>query len=182
MRIGRVRWKRPYLLVFVWAVTMPLACAPGASGQTTEVWRGAVSSPGPDAESIDIEVRLAAGGNPVFAYDTRQGPQEVELTERGQMVRFVPPGGGVRTITVSEIDASQTQLRLSLDMTFEKTAGGVLEQTRGTSTTILVRDGDTIQATIVVQSGTRLSDSELAVGGGEPKAVTYSGVLRRHTP
>src|ERR1041385_6657165 len=56
-----------------------------------------------DGENIQMNMKFADSGNPIYEYQTKSGLRSVELTEPGQSFQFVPLGGGVTTITIDSI-------------------------------------------------------------------------------
>src|SRR5688572_32822289 len=87
-------------------------------------WKGTVSCD--NGNQMDASYKIASSGNPVYEYQSKSGPREVELSEPGQVVRFVPPGGGVTTVTVDSISTSPERITYSLSVSEESSGGGTL--------------------------------------------------------
>lgn len=75
-----------------------------ASELAGTTWKGTFKCD--DGDELQANYRFADSGNPIYEYQTRGGAREVELTEAGQTLRFVPPGGGVTNIVIDSIDVS----------------------------------------------------------------------------
>lgn len=151
--------------------------ASGMQAQGRRAWQGVVVSDENPEDKVEIAIELSAAYRPFFQYETRSGPREVEITQVGQVIQFVPPDGGVRTVRVEELQASRARVHVVLASRFEQTSGGVLEQSWTKTTQTLVGEGDAYRATFQVASGTRLSDLDNVVGG-DVETTVYRGVLR----
>ncbi len=139
-------------------------------------WTGTVSCD--DGNQMDASYKIASSGNPVYEYQTRSGPREVELNEPGQMVRFVPPGGGVTTVVVDSIAASPERITYSLNISEESSGGGTLSQSRATMETEATIDGSNLQVEFTVRSQNVMSQPGIVVPGDESRVVCR-GNLRK---
>ena len=61
-------------------------------------------------------------------YGDTSGPHETELTHEGQRIQYVPPGGGVATVTVLSVTGSATETGYVVDYSFEGSSNGYLTQ------------------------------------------------------
>jgi hypothetical protein len=144
--------------------------------QNRLTWQGVVVSDKDPENKSEIQVVLSSAYRPLYEYETSTGTREVELTTVGQMLRFVPPGGGVKTVRVEELQASPQRVRLALSIKFERSSGGVLEQSWAKTAQTLVKEGTGFRITIEYASGTRLSDRDTFVGPNTETEV-YRGLL-----
>ena len=162
-----------------WAalVVVVLCGVSAAAAQDRRVWQGVVVSDKDPADQTEIAIELSATYHPIVQYETSTGSREAVLASAGEVLQFVPPGGGVRTIRVDTLQVSRDRVYLVLSERFERSSGGLLEQSWGRTTQTLVREGDAFRATLENASGTRLSDLDLAVGGDVERNV-YRGLLR----
>lgn len=153
-------------------IVMETAVAADISG----TWRGTLVS---DSETGEVEVVFSAAGYPVYTYTNNSGvTREVELTQAGQAVEFVPQGGGVQRIVVESIDKQPTRVVLSLTGSFEKSSHGYLDQQRE-STLIeyaLVPQG--LHMRIATKNVAYVGDNE-AIAGGTPSESLAEGILKK---
>ncbi len=139
-------------------------------------WRGTVSCD--NGNTMDASYKIASSGNPVYEYQSQSGPREVELTEPGQVVRFVPPGGGVTTVTVDSISTSPERITYSLNVSEESSGGGTLSQSRATMETEATIDGSDLEVEFTIRSQNVLSQPGIVVPGDESRVVCR-GKLRK---
>ena len=122
--------------------------------------------------------KFADSGNPIYEYQTRGGLRSVELTEAGQLIRFVPPGGGVTSITVESLDVSNDRASHVMSFSTESSSGETLTQSRsrvGTETTII--EGELqVETTIRSQS---VSSQPGIVAPGDEHVIVCRGKLKR---
>lgn len=150
------------------------------SSQEVESWRGVLVQDGSEGtDGNEVEFRISSRGFPLYQYSTKtDGDREVEITHVGQVVQYVPPGGGVKTVEATELEVLEQRISMTLEAMYEGTSGGVLEQTRSRTVTVLERRADQLLVTITVTTSSVVSDPDLSVGG-EPITTTYRGVFRR---
>lgn len=145
----------------------------GALAGTT--WTGTSSCD--DGESLQMVFKFADSGNPIYEYQTKSGLRSVELSEAGQLIRFVPPGGGVTSITVDSLDVSSDRVSHTMSFSTESSSGETLTQSRsriGTETAIT--DGELqVESTIRSQS---VSSQPGIVAPGDEQVVVCRGRLK----
>ena len=150
------------------------------SGSDTEVsegsWKGTVNCN--NGNKLDASYRIAASGNPVYEYQSNSGPREVELTEPGQTIRFVPPGGGVTTVEVESISASPERITYVLSISDESSGGGTLSQSQARMESDATIDGSDLEVEFTVRSQNVLSQPGIVVPGDE-SVVICRGRLRK---
>ncbi len=139
-------------------------------------WNGTVTCD--NGNQMDASYKIASSGNPVYEYQSKSGPREVELSEPGQMVRFVPPGGGVTTVVVDSISTSPERISYSLNISEESSGGGTLSQSRATMETDATIDGSNLDVEFTVRSQNVLSQPGIVVPGDESRIVCR-GKLRK---
>lgn len=139
-------------------------------------WRGTVSCD--NGNTMDASYKIASSGNPVYEYQSKNGPREVELTEPGQVVRFVPPGGGVTTVTIDSISTSPERITYSLSVSEESSGGGTLSQSRASMESDAVIKGSELEVEFTIRSQNVLSQPGIVVPGDESRVVCR-GKLRK---
>lgn len=148
----------------------------GTSDSGEGSWRGTVSCD--NGNTMDASYKIAPSGNPVYEYQSKSGPREVELTEPGQVVRFVPPGGGVTTVTVDSISTSPERITYSLSVSEESSGGGTLSQSQASMESDAVIDGSELEFEFTIRSQNVLSQPGIVVPGDESRVVCR-GKLRK---
>ena len=139
-------------------------------------WRGVITS---GAESGEIEVVFSRSGYPVYTYTNNSGvAREVELTQAGQTVEYVPPGGGVQRIVVQSIDKQATSVALSITGSFEKTQHGYLDQQRESTVVEYALVPEGLRMRVRTQNTAYFGDKEAIAGGGPTESVA-EGILQK---
>ncbi|HLN97076.1 MAG TPA: hypothetical protein VK208_01200 [Pyrinomonadaceae bacterium] len=139
-------------------------------------WKGSFKCN--DGDEIQANYRFADSGNPIYDYQTSGGAREVELTSPGQTLRFVPPGGGVRNITLDDISVSPDHISHTMTISEERTSGGTLDQSHATiSSEATLSDGG-LDVEFTVRSQNTVSQPGIMVPGDE-SVVVCKGRLRR---
>jgi hypothetical protein len=82
----------------------------------------------------EATLKFSDAGHPIFPYVTRTGALSLELKKKGDSVKFIPPGGGVGEVTVTEVTVTRTGFRYTLKMSEEHTEREVLTQRWATLT------------------------------------------------
>lgn len=158
------------------AVAVALVCSTAVASQDGRTLTGVLTNTDDPDDQIELTIHLSGQYRPIYRYEGRSGPRAVELTEVGQVVQFVPSGGGVQTIEVAALEASRARIHWVVNTSFEK-SGMVLTQSYGREAATLVAAGAGYDATFQIVTTTRLSDLDLSVGGN-PDVTVYKGVLR----
>ena len=139
-------------------------------------WNGTVSCD--NGNEMDARYKIAPSGNPVYEYQSKSGPREAELSEPGQVVRFVPPGGGVTTVAVDSLSTSPERITYSLSVSEESSGGGTLSQSRATLDSDASIDGSNIELEFTIRSQNVLSQPGIVVPGDDSRVVCR-GKLRK---
>lgn len=130
-----------------------------------------------DGESLQMVFKFADSGNPIYEYQTKGGLRSVELTEAGQSFRFVPPGGGVTSITIDSLDVSNDRVSHIMSFSTERSSGETLTQSRSRiGTEIAIRDEQLeVESTIRSQS---VSSQPGIMAPGDEQVVVCRGKLK----
>jgi len=146
-------------------------------------WSGSLKA---GNQSVPTTSRFSDVGRPIYDYATRSGARSVELTRKGQSFRFVPPGGGVATVTVLDVAVTPAGFRYQLRSSFQRAGGALLDQ----NTTIIAVEGKLAGGQLAVE---RKVARKAAVSGvstgftgggsvtsiGPVRSVTFKGALKR---
>jgi hypothetical protein len=105
---------------------IPLCCDVSIADGLAGTWHGTLSG---DGDSFEIDVTFSREGNLIFSYTNKNGnTASVEITSVGQQIRYVPPGGGVKTHVVDALSRRTDRLALTIRTSFERTSSGYLDQ------------------------------------------------------
>ena len=141
----------------------------GSGSLAGTTWTG--TSNCDDGDSLEMVFKFADSGNPIYEYQTKGGLRSVELTEAGQSIRFVPPGGGVTSITIESLDVSSDRASHVMSFSTESSSGETLTQSRsriGTETAI--RD-EQLEVETTIRSQSVSSQPGIMVPGDEHVVV-----------
>lgn len=146
--------------------------APGSLAGTT--WTG--TSKCDAGDDMQMVFKFADSGNPIYEYQTKSGLRSTELQEPGQSFRFVPPGGGVTSISLESIEVSSDRVSHTMSVSFEGTSGETLTQSRARIGTEAAIEGGqlSVQTTIRSQS---VSSQPGIMAPGDEQVVTCRGKL-----
>ena len=148
----------------------------GAASAMAGTWIGTINcEPGGSTQAI---YRVSDNGNPIYDYQTKSGAREAELTVTGQVVRFVPPEGGVADVRVDALSVAPEQISYTLTISEERTYRGTLEQNRAVvaSEARLTSAGLEVEMTVHAQ-GT--SSQPGMVVPGEESSTFCRGTLQK---
>lgn len=144
------------------------ASAMGAGG-LIGTWSGTLECS--NGQSIQAVYKVAASGNPIYQYQTKDGQREVEFTSSGQTVRFLPPGGGVATVTVNSLSASSDRISYTLDISEERTSQDTLDQNKGSIAANAKLSGTELEVEMTISSTSVVSQPGMVVPGNESRGV-----------
>jgi hypothetical protein len=140
----------------------------GGSSSISGTWKGTINcEPGGSTEAV---YRVSGSGNPIYEYQTKSGAREVEFTSTGQVVRFVPPGGGVANVQVRSLSVGSDQISYSLNISEERTSRDTLDQNRAVVTSEARLTGAGLEVEMTVRAQGIASQPDLVVPGEEQSA------------
>jgi hypothetical protein len=140
-----------------------------SGGLPGTTWNGTLNCD--DRDSLPVIYKFADSGNPIYEYQTKSGLRAVELTSPGQVVRFVPPGGGVTSITFDTLDVSADRISHTMRVTQESTSGGTLEQSQSSIRTEAVLSGSELEVETSIRSQSTISQPGIVAPGNEQGVV-----------
>ena len=138
-------------------------------------WSGTLACD--DVDSLPVNYQFAESGNPLYDYQTKSGLRSVELTEAGQSLRFVPPEGGVTSITFESLDVSAERISHSMRVSKERSGGGTLVQSQASIQTEAVLSGSELEVETSIRSQSVASQPGIMAPGDE-QVVICRGKLR----
>ena len=116
---------------------------------------------------MDVVYKFAESGNPIYDYRNKSGLQEVEITSPGQSLRFVPPEGGVTTITFDELEVSGDRVSHTMSVSKERTSGGTLVQSQARIVTEAVLSESDLNVESNIRSQSTSSQPGIMLPGDE---------------
>lgn len=140
------------------------------------IWKGTFKCS--DGDEIPANYRFAESGNPIYEYQSKSGAREVELSESGQTIRFVPPGGGVTTVVLDEISVSPERISHTMRVSREQASGETLDQSSSTIHSEAVLSGGNLDVEFSISSQGVLSQPGIMVPG-DASTIVCQGKLRR---
>lgn len=156
------------------AIPPPAPPAPGGGAPATALtgtWTGTLK--GASDTIDDAQFKFSAAGHLIYEYRIRGGEvRSVEWTSIGQQVQYIPPNGGVQTITVQALERAPGRLSVTQRWVFER-SGNFLEQTFLTSRFDGVMTAAGLQVTVANTTERYMNGNPT---GNEQE--TYTGVLK----
>jgi hypothetical protein len=148
--------------------------AAGALAGTS--WSGALNCD--HGDDIQVVYKFAESGNPIYDYRNKSGLQGVEITSPGQSLRFVPPEGGVTTISFDELEVSADRVSHTMSVSKERTSGGTLVQSQARIITEAVLSGSELNVESNIRSQSTTSQPGIMLPGDE-EVVICRGKLKQ---
>lgn len=149
---------------------------PPAGGAPTTVWSGIWTGTLKGASDTidDAQFKFSTAGNLIYEYRVRGGNdiRSVEWTTIGQKIQYIPPNGGVQTITVEALDRAPGRLSITQRWVFER-SGNFLEQTFLTSRFDGVMTAEGLQVTVANATERYMNGNPTGT-----EQETYKGVLK----
>lgn len=149
----------------------------GSGGALSGTWSGTLDCD--DGDSADATVMVSDEGNPIYLYQAKGGPREVEVTSVGQTIRFVPPNGGVYTAVVDSLSVSKDGFSFSTRTSIERAGGGTLTQGGGRVSYKAALSGSVLDVEVVSSSSVTLSQPGIVVPGGDGTTTVCRGKLQK---
>lgn len=148
----------------------------GGASSLTGTWVGSINcEPGGSTQAI---YKVSDNGYPIYEYQTKSGVREAELTLAGQVVRFVPPEGGVAEVRVDSLSIAPDRISYTLSISEERTYRDTLDQNGAvvTSEARLTSAGLEVEMTVRAQG---IASQPGMVVPGEESGTRCRGILRR---
>jgi hypothetical protein len=140
-------------------------------------WKGMLT--GSDGSSGEVRVDFSPQGFPLYAYTNNKGlVRQVELSHVGQMVEYVPPGGGVQRIVVKTLKKGEGRLTMGIGGSFEKANQGYLQQHQESALFEYALGPGGLAMKVTTRSTSHFGDRDMIVGG-DPNAAVAEGLLQQ---
>jgi hypothetical protein len=157
----------------------PSGATPFSGGGTSSMsgtWVGSITcEPGGSTQAV---YRVSENGNPIYDYQTKSGAREAELTSTGQVVRFVPPEGGVADVRVDALSVAPDRISYTLSISEERTYRGTLDQNRAVVTSEARLTSAGLEVEMIVRAQGIASQPGMVVPG-EESATRCRGTLQK---
>ena len=143
----------------------------------TGAWKGLLSSA--DGIQAEVQIDLSPQGFPLYSYTNNKGlTRQVELSQVGQTVEYVPPGGGVQRMVVERVEKGHGRLSVGIVGSFERASQGYLDQRQEAALFEYALVPGGLKMRVTTSSTSHFGDKDLMVGG-DPDAVVAEGVLQK---
>jgi hypothetical protein len=154
-----------------------LATSAALSADLTGSWKGQLTAA--DGSSSDVQVDFSPQGYPFYSYTNNRGiTHQVELSQIGQTIEYVPPGGGVQRVVVRTIEKGPERVSIEIASSFERTSNGYMDQQREAALFEYALAPGGLAMRVTIESTSHFGDKHGMVGGS-PEAVVAEGLLQR---
>ncbi|HEY8006987.1 MAG TPA: hypothetical protein VIE66_09385 [Methylocella sp.] len=122
---------------------------PAWANELTGRWSGTLTG----TQTYPTQFTFSDAGNLVLTYVDKSGQaKEVELSETGQQIQYVPRGGGVKTHVVESVTPRPDGLTLVLSTRYERARDGYLQQQLTVDSYDIVLDSEGLKTQFVTQT------------------------------
>jgi hypothetical protein len=157
-------------IAFLGASAVPAADLTGS-------WKGQLTAG--DGSSSEVQVDFSPQGYPLYSYTNNRGlTRQVELSEIGQRIEYVPPGGGVQRVIVQTIEQGPGRLSIGLASSFERASGGYMDQQQEAALIEYALVPEGLQMRVTMESTAHFGDQSGMVLG-DPNAAVAEGLLQK---
>lgn len=140
-------------------------------------WKGRLASA--DGSQADVQIDFSAKGFPLYSYTNNQGlTRQLELSQVGQHIEYVPPGGGVQRMTVKSFAQGPNRLSVGIVGSFERGRQGYMDQRQEAALFEYTLVPEGLKMRITTRTASHFGDKDLMVGG-DPNSVVAEGILQR---
>ena len=140
-------------------------------------WKGTLASS--DGSQAEVQVDFSPQGFPLYSYTNNKGvARQVELSHIGQMVEYVPRGGGVQRMVVKTLEKGPNRLSVGIAGSFERASQGYMDQRQEVALFEYSLAQEGLNMRVTTRSNSHFGDKDLIVGG-DPNSTVAEGVLRR---
>ena len=147
------------------------------SADLTGGWKGTLASS--DGSQAEVQVDFSPQGFPLYSYTNNKGvARQVELSHIGQMVEYVPRGGGVQRMVVKTFEKGPNRLSVGIAGSFERASQGYMNQRQEVALFEYSLTPEGLNMRVTTRSNSHFGDKDLIVGG-DPNSTVAEGVLQK---
>jgi hypothetical protein len=140
-------------------------------------WKGQLT--GADGSTSDVQIDFSPQGFPLYSYTNNRGlTRQAELSHIGQLIEYVPAGGGVQRVIVKAIEKGPGRLSVGIASSFERASNGYLDQRQEAALIEYALVPEGLQMRVTVESASHFGDKHGMVGS-DPDAAVAEGLLQR---
>ena len=140
-------------------------------------WKGTLT--GADGSAAEVQIDFGPQGFPMYSYtNNKRVTRQVELSHVGQMVEYVPAGGGVQRVLVKTLEQGQGRLSIGIVFSFERASQGYLQQNQQSTLFEYVLAPEGLKLRVTTQSTAHMGDKDMIVGG-KPNSAVVEGLLQK---
>ncbi len=140
-------------------------------------WQGQLT--GADGSTSDVQIDFSPKGFPLYSYTNNRGlTRQAELSHIGQMIEYVPAGGGVQRVVVQSLEKGPGRLSIGIASSFERASSGYLDQRQEAALIEYALVPEGLQMRVTVESAAHFGDKHGMVGSA-PDAAVAEGLLQR---
>ena len=126
-----------------------------------------------------MQVDFSPQGFPLYSYTNNGGiTRQVELSQIGQTIEYVPPGGGVQRVVVKTMEGGPGRLSIGIAAAFERASNGYMDQRQEAARFEYALASGGLAMRVTIESTSHFGDKQGMVGGS-PDAVVAEGLLQR---
>jgi hypothetical protein len=140
-------------------------------------WKGTLASS--DGSQAEVQVDFSPQGFPLYSYTNNKGvARQVELSHIGQVVEYVPRGGGVQRMVVKTFEKGPNRLSVGIAGSFERASQGYMDQRQEVAIFEYSLAPEGLNMRVTTRSSSHFGDKDLIVGG-DPNSTVAAGVLQK---
>lgn len=159
------------------AAFVPIMSITTEAADLTGAWKGTLT--GADGSQAEVRIDFSPQGFPLYSYTNNRGvTRQVELSQVGQTVEYVPPGGGVQRMVVKSIETGPGRLSVGIAGSFERASQGYLDQKQEAALFEYTLTPGGLKMRVTTRSTSHFGDKDMIVGG-HPDSVVAEGILQR---
>lgn len=165
-------------LMLVMLVSQPVMAASLLQG----TWQGVITN---GKSNQEVVLSFNEQGYLLYAYLNKEDEEiKIPLDYQGQIVEYVPSGGGVASISVRYLEKADDGLSMTLDESFQKASNGYLQQNFNTTTfkAVMLDQGLSITQETAEEGGMSdaggLAESSLSTVSNSTQV--YVGLLQKN--
>jgi hypothetical protein len=162
-----------FTVVAIWILSTIALPAADLTGS----WQGQLT--GADGSTSDVQIDFSPQGYPLYSYTNNRGlTRQAELARIGQLIEYVPAGGGVQRVVVKTIERGPGRLAVGLASSFERASNGYLDQRQEAALIEYALVPDGLRMRVTVESASHFGDKHGMVGS-DSDPVVAEGLLQR---